>query len=44
MGIKARWRQAINTRLKDDQIIATKIKREKSFTFLVKTTWEQLKK
>jgi hypothetical protein len=41
---ESRWKQAINTRLTDDQITATKIKCEKSFTFLVKTTWEQLLK
>ena len=38
--IKARWLQAINTRLTDDKITATRIKRDKRFKKLVKTTWE----
>ena len=40
--IKARWYKAINTRLTDDQIIATKIKRTKGLTNLVVNTWEQV--
>jgi hypothetical protein len=38
--IEARWYKAINRRLTDDKIIATKIKRERQFTQVVETTWE----
>jgi len=37
--VKARWNQAINTRLSDDKINATRIKRERTFTSLIKNTW-----
>ena len=40
--IAARWKNAINTRLTSDRIIATKIKRENKFTNLVKNTWKPL--
>jgi len=38
--IRSRWLRAINTRLTDDKITATKIKRNKGFTNLVVNTWE----
>jgi len=37
--IQSRWLQAINTRLTEDKITATRIKRDKSYTTLVSTTW-----
>jgi ribonuclease HI len=37
--VKARWNQAINTRLSDDKINATRIKCEHTFTSLIKNTW-----
>ena len=40
--IKARWLRAINARLTNDKITATRIKREKGFTNLVVNTWEQV--
>ncbi len=39
---RARWLRQINIRLTDDKIIATKVKRDKASTRLVKDTWEQL--
>jgi len=36
--IESRWQLAINARLMDDKITATKIKRDKTFTNLVKAT------
>ncbi|KAH9047827.1 ribonuclease H-like protein [Lactarius vividus] len=39
--IKARWLKAINRRLTDDKITATKIKRKIPFTQLVEATWEE---
>jgi len=41
-GIRNRWLRAINTRLTDDKIIATKIKQNKGFTNLVVNTWEHV--
>jgi ribonuclease HI len=40
--IKARWHRAINTRLTNDKITATRVKREKGFTNLIVNTWEQV--
>jgi hypothetical protein len=40
--IRARWLQAINARLTEDKITATRIKRNKSFTSLITSTWEPL--
>jgi len=40
--IRARWLRAINTRLTNDKITATQIKREKEFTNLILNTWEQV--
>ena len=41
--IRSRWRSAINARLTDDKITtATKIKRDKNLTNLIKATWEPL--
>ena len=40
--IKARWLRAINARLTNDRITATRIKREKGFTTLIVNTWEQV--
>ena len=37
--ISARWLKVINDRLTTDRITATKIKRDKSFTNLINTTW-----
>jgi hypothetical protein len=37
--IRSRWYKAINNRLTEDQVIATKIKRTKGFTELVVNTW-----
>ena len=42
--VSIRWKNAINTRLTCDKIIATKIKRENIFTNLVINTWETLLK
>ncbi|KAH9027322.1 hypothetical protein EDB85DRAFT_1868421 [Lactarius pseudohatsudake] len=39
--IKARWLKAINRRLTDDKITATKIKKSVPFTQLVEATWEK---
>lgn len=39
--IKARWQKALNRRLTDDKITATKIKRSVPFTQLVEATWEE---
>ena len=40
--IQARWLKAINQRLMKDKITATKIKRDKTFIKLIKSTWENL--
>jgi len=40
--IKARWLRAINARLTNDKITATRIKHEKGFTNLVVNTWEHV--
>ena len=40
--IKSRWLKAINARLTDDKIIATKIKRGKTSIKLVKSTWTKV--
>ena len=40
--INTRWRNIVNTRLTSNKIIATKIKREKKFTNLVKNIWQTL--
>jgi hypothetical protein len=40
--IRGRWLRALNDRLTCDRIIATKIKRDKNYTNLVKNTWEPL--
>ena len=42
--IRARWLRTINTRLTDNKIIATKLKRNKGFTNLVVSTWEHVLK
>lgn len=39
-----RWYKAINRRLTKDKITATKIKRRKHYTNLIKATWENLLK
>ncbi len=39
--IKRWWLRAINVRLTDDKITATRVKREEGFTNLVVNTWEQ---
>jgi len=39
---KSRWIKAINRRLTDDKITATKIKRNEPFTRLVEATWDKL--
>ena len=36
--IQSRWFRAINTRLTEEQIIGTKVKRDKPFIDLVQTT------
>ena len=41
---KARWLKAINRRLTEDKIVATKIKRTKHYTNLIKATWENILK
>jgi hypothetical protein len=38
--IQNRWLRAINARLTDDRVIATKVKRDKSFPTLAKATWK----
>jgi hypothetical protein len=38
--IKAWWQAAINARLTDDKITATKIKREEKFKHLVRAAWK----
>lgn len=40
--IQARWLQAINARLTDDKITATRIKQCTTFTSLVTSTWEPI--
>src|SRR5712671_486636 len=40
--IATHWKNVINTRLTNDKIITTRIKRESNFTILVKNTWEQI--
>ncbi|KAI0245188.1 hypothetical protein BJV78DRAFT_1140588, partial [Lactifluus subvellereus] len=40
--VNSRWHHAINARLTDDKILATKIKRDKKFTQIVKSTWEHV--
>ncbi len=40
--IQARWFQAINTRLTEEKIMATRIKREQTFTKRVTFTWEPI--
>ena len=37
---KKRWLNAINTRLTQERIVATKVKRNQTFTDLVKATWK----
>ena len=39
--IKARWHKAVNARLTDDKIMATKVKRGKTSIKLVQSTWEK---
>ena len=39
--IEGRWVKAINWRLTDEKITATRIKRGKKFTRLVEATWEE---
>ena len=41
-GIRSRWLRAINLRLTNDKLIATKKKRKKGFTNLVVNTWEHV--
>ena len=40
--IRGRWFRAINTRLMEDKITATRIKRDQTFTKRVKSTWEPI--
>ncbi|KAI0247568.1 hypothetical protein BJV78DRAFT_1244253 [Lactifluus subvellereus] len=40
--VNNRWHHAINARLTDDKILATKIKRDKKSTQTVKNTWEHV--
>ncbi|KAI0281171.1 hypothetical protein BC826DRAFT_923541 [Russula brevipes] len=40
--IQTRWRRAINERLTIDKITATKLKRDKTYTNIIKHTWEKL--
>ncbi|KAI0277901.1 hypothetical protein BC826DRAFT_927494, partial [Russula brevipes] len=40
--IEKRWIRNINERLTTDKIAATKIKRDKTYTKLIKDTWEQV--
>jgi hypothetical protein len=42
--IRSRWIKAINTRLTEDKVIATKIKRDKTSIRLVRQTWEDILK
>jgi hypothetical protein len=42
--IKTRWTRAINKRLTDDKITATKIKRDKATHLKVRSTWEDVLK
>ena len=37
---EARWFKTINRRLTEDKIVATKIKRDKNYTDLIKATWK----
>lgn len=39
--VNARWLKIINNKLTSDRIIATKIKRDKTFTQLVNATWKK---
>ena len=39
---EARWLKAINRRLTEDKIVATKIKREKQYSKLIQDTWNHL--
>ena len=39
---EARWFKVINRRLTEDKLTATKIKRNKQYTNLIKATWENL--
>ena len=41
--IEGRWVKAINRRLTNEKITATRIKRGKKFTRLVEATWEEAK-
>ena len=41
---EVRWYKAINRRLTEDKITATKIKRRKHYTNLIKATWKNLLK
>lgn len=40
--VEARWSKAINRRFTEDKVIATKIKRGKEHTKLIKATWKNL--
>jgi ribonuclease HI len=40
--IRSRWLSVINSRLTEDKIVASKIKRNKGFTNLVVNTWEHV--
>jgi hypothetical protein len=40
--IRSRWLKLINTRLTEDRIVATKIKRDKGFSNLVINTWDKV--
>ncbi len=40
--IQARWFRAINTRLTDDKVIATRVKQDQTFTKRVTSTWEPI--
>ena len=39
---EARWLKAINQRLTEDKLVATKIKRTKHYTRLIEATWQDL--
>ena len=42
--VKTRWLKMINTRLTEDKITATKLKRDERTTRLIKQTWEPILK
>ena len=40
--IESRWLQVINARLTEDNIIAARIRRDKSYSALIASTWEPI--